>query len=417
MNHNSSAVLAISPSYRNNSVYQKTFGFNDFYLSDGAGGPPLGNVQLLGRVSGTILKANLRRLPERVLDLVSSHAIDFYAMSEDVPEPRKPGHGGRRPCRAAMAAHQLERPSQAGREAQIGAEGGRLSDRACARLRQAHALASVRHGAGWATIRRQAPLDTFCRAWDHPNLYVVDAGCLPTSAAVNPALTIAAQALRVAGAHCRQGWLFMTVRQTKPVALVTGGRRGIGLGIASALAQAGFDIALTDIADPDEKAKNSPIAQLRKLGAEPLYLRADLADLERPSRDRRFRAVAFRPSRLPRQQCRHGVGRTRRLPGPRAREFRRRDGDQSARHRLLHAGGGAGNARPGRVGAPLDHQHHLGVGRAELARAARLLHQQGRPRFLHARAGAAARRARHCGVRGAAGHHPDRHDGRRIGEI
>ena len=41
-------------------------------------------------------------------------------------------------------------------------------------------------------------LDTFCRAHDHPNLYVVDASFLPTSAAVNPALTIAAQALRVA---------------------------------------------------------------------------------------------------------------------------------------------------------------------------------------------------------------------------
>jgi choline dehydrogenase-like flavoprotein len=41
-------------------------------------------------------------------------------------------------------------------------------------------------------------IDTFCRTHDHPNLFVVDASFLPTSAAVNPALTIAAQALRVA---------------------------------------------------------------------------------------------------------------------------------------------------------------------------------------------------------------------------
>ena len=47
-----------------------------------------------------------------------------------------------------------------------------------------------------AAIPRQHALDPFCRAWDHPNLFVVDAGFLPTSAAVNPALTIAAQALR-----------------------------------------------------------------------------------------------------------------------------------------------------------------------------------------------------------------------------
>jgi choline dehydrogenase-like flavoprotein len=41
-------------------------------------------------------------------------------------------------------------------------------------------------------------VDIFCRAHDHPNLFVVDASFLPTSAAVNPALTIAAQALRTA---------------------------------------------------------------------------------------------------------------------------------------------------------------------------------------------------------------------------
>ena len=41
-------MIAIDPRFRNDCVYQKTFGINDFYLSDGEGGPPLGNVQLLG---------------------------------------------------------------------------------------------------------------------------------------------------------------------------------------------------------------------------------------------------------------------------------------------------------------------------------------------------------------------------------
>jgi choline dehydrogenase-like flavoprotein len=41
-------------------------------------------------------------------------------------------------------------------------------------------------------------VDPECRCWDHPNLFVTDAGCLPTSAAVNPALTVAAMALRTA---------------------------------------------------------------------------------------------------------------------------------------------------------------------------------------------------------------------------
>ena len=57
-----------------------------------------------------------------------------------------------------------------------------------------HQCGTVRIGSDPAA----APLDIWCRAHDHPNLFVVDASYLPTSAAVNPALTVAAQALRVA---------------------------------------------------------------------------------------------------------------------------------------------------------------------------------------------------------------------------
>jgi choline dehydrogenase-like flavoprotein len=46
-------------------------------------------------------------------------------------------------------------------------------------------------------------VDPFCRSHDHRNLFVVDASVLPTSAAVNPALTIAALALRTA-AHIKE---------------------------------------------------------------------------------------------------------------------------------------------------------------------------------------------------------------------
>ena len=52
MNHNCSALLALS-ARRNRTVYQKTLYLNDWYSSGGPNGEPLGNVQLLGRVSGT----------------------------------------------------------------------------------------------------------------------------------------------------------------------------------------------------------------------------------------------------------------------------------------------------------------------------------------------------------------------------
>ena len=57
--------------------------------------------------------------------------------------------------------------------------------------------ASVRH-AGFGTDPRTSVLDPFCRTHDVENLFVVDASFFPSSAAVNPGLTIVAQALRVA---------------------------------------------------------------------------------------------------------------------------------------------------------------------------------------------------------------------------
>ncbi|MQW71705.1 3-ketoacyl-ACP reductase [Sinorhizobium medicae] len=65
--------------------------------------------------------------------------------------------------------------------------------------------------------------------------------------------------------------------KARPVAIVTGGRRGIGLGIARALAVSGFDIAITGIGDAEGVAP--VIAELGMLGARVIFQRADLADL------------------------------------------------------------------------------------------------------------------------------------------
>ncbi|WP_046120590.1 3-ketoacyl-ACP reductase [Ensifer aridi] len=65
--------------------------------------------------------------------------------------------------------------------------------------------------------------------------------------------------------------------RARPVAIVTGGRRGIGLGIARALAAGGFDIAITGIGDADGVAP--VIAELAGFGARAIFVRADLADL------------------------------------------------------------------------------------------------------------------------------------------
>ncbi|HTZ67508.1 MAG TPA: GMC family oxidoreductase [Roseiarcus sp.] len=197
MNHNASAMLAIDPRAVNDSVYQKTLGINDFYLDDGRGGPPLGNIQLLGRVTAPILKSSLPLAPEWALRPMSRRSVDWYAMSEDLPNPES---------RVTLEGSQIrldwKRSNWSAHLDLVKAFKERLRaagypivlTKAFDRRTPSHQCGTVRMGLDAST----SPLDPYCRAWDHPNLFVVDASFLPTSAGVNPSLTIAAQALRVA---------------------------------------------------------------------------------------------------------------------------------------------------------------------------------------------------------------------------
>ena len=196
MNHNLSAVIGVDPFAVNDSVYQKTLTINDFYLGDGAGGAPLGNIQLLGRVTGPILKGELKRVPEFVLNPISRRTIDWLAMSEDLPNPESrvtlDGAGVRLDWKRSNWSAHLALVAKL-REKLRAAGYPLVLNHAFDRRTPSHQCGTIRIG----TDPAKAPLDPWCRAWDHPNLFVVDASVLPTSAAVNPSLTIAAQALRV----------------------------------------------------------------------------------------------------------------------------------------------------------------------------------------------------------------------------
>lgn len=195
MNHNCSAILALHPARRNTAVYQKTLQFNDFYLGGGPGDTPLGNVQLLGKISGPILNAQ-SRLPLPLAKAIARRSYDWYAMSEDLPDPnsRVTLKGDQIVLdwkRSNWQAHQhlVKRAKQVFRKAGFPLVLSRAFDRST----PSHQCGTARFGENPGT----SVLDTQCRAHDHANLYVMDASFLPTSAAVNPALTIAAQALRV----------------------------------------------------------------------------------------------------------------------------------------------------------------------------------------------------------------------------
>jgi choline dehydrogenase-like flavoprotein len=197
MNHNCSAVLALHPLWKNDSVYQKTLMVNDYYLTGGPKGEPLGNIQLLGKISGTILRASTT-LPRLLANWVARHSVDLYAMSEDLPNPEsrvtlKNGQivldwkRSNWEAHLALVAKLKAKLRQAGYPIVL--------SRPFDRRTPSHQCGTARMGNDPAT----SVVDTFCRAHDHANLFITDASVLPTSAAVNPALTVAALAIRAAG--------------------------------------------------------------------------------------------------------------------------------------------------------------------------------------------------------------------------
>ena len=64
----------------------------------------------------------------------------------------------------------------------------------------------------------------------------------------------------------------------KPVAVVTGGKQGIGRGISLALAREGFDIVILDLVQ--DEAALSTQEEIRQHGAQVVFIACDISDVE-----------------------------------------------------------------------------------------------------------------------------------------
>jgi len=203
MTHNTTALMAVHPLKRNGTNFPKTLAIHDFYFGEHEGDFPLGSLQLLGKIREPMLRGPLGTVPKMVRSLLAEHSVDWYAQSEDTPHPdsrvtvRPDGAVNLHWKRTNMKAHRRwvqkckEVLRQSGYPIVLAKEFGTEV--------VSHQCGTVRFGDDPQT----SALDPLCKAWEHDNLYVVDAGFFPSSAAVNPALTVAAQALRV-GHHLRQ---------------------------------------------------------------------------------------------------------------------------------------------------------------------------------------------------------------------
>jgi choline dehydrogenase-like flavoprotein len=197
MTHNTSALMAVHPFKINKTQFPKTLAVHDYYFGEGEGDTPLGSLQLLGKIKEPMLRGALGTVPKFIRSALASHSVDWYAQSEDLPHPdsrisiRPDGAINLHWHRTNMQTHHrwvakcksILRAT--GYPIVLSAPFG--TDVV------SHQCGTIRFGSDPAT----SALDSHCKAWDHENLFVMDSSFFPSSAAVNPALTVAAQGLRV----------------------------------------------------------------------------------------------------------------------------------------------------------------------------------------------------------------------------
>ena len=209
MFHNSQAVLALSKE-ENPTVFQKTLGVNDFYLSGGDDFQfPLGNLQMVGKSQAPMFHGEkpgeTRFAPNWSLEQVALHAVDFWLSTEDLPQPEN--RITLAPDGNVMISYtpSNEEPKQRlfaklkDMLANLGMHHDHLLPHH-AYLKNEIPVAGVAHQAGtcrFGTDPAASVLNTNCKAHELDNLYIVDTSFFPSIGAVNPALTAMANAIRV----------------------------------------------------------------------------------------------------------------------------------------------------------------------------------------------------------------------------
>jgi len=212
MGHVNSVLMGVSKC-PNPTIFQKSLSVNDFYFGSKDWNYPMGHISFVGKLDVDALRGGAPAIaPNFTLELMASHSLDFWLTSEDLPDPgnrvtldrngnivlayrpnNEEGHN-RLIAKLKDLMKQQRKCDAHGSECHQGLFARNLF------IGQRIPLAGVAHQNG--TIRfghdpKTSALDVNCKAHDLDNLYVVDASFFVTSGAVNPALTIMANALRV----------------------------------------------------------------------------------------------------------------------------------------------------------------------------------------------------------------------------
>ena len=195
---------------KNEDEFQKTLAINDFYFAGPHAPFPLGQIQSQGRTQAIMAKVigdawvykgiEMRHIPLWAYQEWVSRATDWLAMTEDLPDPDnrvRVAPDGRIVLDVRqnnLRAHTMLVEKLREILSRLGYWSPKVFAHMAGTRNTTHQCGTLVFG----TDPRASVLDPFCRAHDVENLFVVDASFFPSSAAVNPGLTIAAQAMRVA---------------------------------------------------------------------------------------------------------------------------------------------------------------------------------------------------------------------------
>ena len=198
MAHLATMMQGFHPLRKNDIVFQKTVAINDYYLHGPDSKYPLGQIQSQGRTHGVMAQTVVPWVPLGAYEWWVSRGVDWLAMSEDLPRPEN-----RVMVDANGQIRLFYQPNNLKAHKQLVKETTRILHRLgyWKVMKHSHNSKNTTHQCGTLVFGhdpRTSVLDQWCRTHDVENLFVVDASFFPSSAAVNPGLTIVAQALRVA---------------------------------------------------------------------------------------------------------------------------------------------------------------------------------------------------------------------------
>ena len=198
MAHLATMMQGFHPFRLNDTVFQKTVAINDFYLKGRRVAYPLGQIQSQGRTHGVMAQTVVPQVPVWAYEMWVARGVDWLAMTEDLPRLEN-----RVTIESNGQIRLHYRPNNLVAHRELVDETTRILKALgfWIVMKHSHKSKNTTHQCGtlvFGTNPAESVLDTYCRTHDVDNLFVVDASFFPSSAAVNPGLTIVAQAIRTA---------------------------------------------------------------------------------------------------------------------------------------------------------------------------------------------------------------------------